>query len=392
MADAKFCDKCRKLINIKDFYKSNNLEKHPDGYMDICKKCATMHVDNWDPDTYLPTLEDCDVPYIPGVWNEMLLKYGRDKSKVSGMTIIGRYLATMKIKQYNQWRWKDSEYLQAKADKEVEETMKRQGYSMQEIDEVIQNSKKPGGEKPWFEEEPDFGSKSYEDYFGSDMSEDLDLTEEEKVMLRLKWGKAYRPEEWVQLEQLFVDMMNSYDITAAGDINSLKMMCKASLKANQLMDIGDIDGAQKMTKVYDGLMKAGKWTAAQNKTDGNEIVDSVGELVALCEKDHYFERFYIDTPKDKADKIIIDNQKYLFELVNNESSLNNLIENALKSIEDEKNMIEKAGEEAEKMNDDESLFDYDSKIDSITDEDFQDFENFKEEELSFNDFLGEEDW
>jgi hypothetical protein len=45
-------------------------------------------------------------------------------------------------------------------------------------------------------------------------------------------------------------------------LNTLKLACKCSLKANQLLDIGDIDGAQKATKMYDGLMKSGKWTAA----------------------------------------------------------------------------------------------------------------------------------
>jgi len=49
--------------------------------------------------------------------------------------------------------------------------------------------------------------------------------------LRLKWGK-YRDEEWVQLEQLYNDMMNSYDIQTAGHIDTLKMVCKTSLKAN----------------------------------------------------------------------------------------------------------------------------------------------------------------
>jgi hypothetical protein len=31
--------------------------------------------------------------------------------------------------------------------------------------------------------------------------------------------------------------------------------------------MGDIEGAQKATKMYDGLMKSGKFTAAQNKAE-----------------------------------------------------------------------------------------------------------------------------
>jgi hypothetical protein len=34
------------------------------------------------------------------------------------------------------------------------------------------------------------------------MEDDLgnDLTDEDRTYLRLKWGKAYKPEEWVKLE------------------------------------------------------------------------------------------------------------------------------------------------------------------------------------------------
>mgnify|MGYP002508999287 CR=1 FL=1 len=39
-----------------------------------------------------------------------------------------------------------------------------------------------------------------------------ELTDEDKTYLRLKWGKTYRPVEWVQLEQLYDEMMQSYDI------------------------------------------------------------------------------------------------------------------------------------------------------------------------------------
>ena len=38
-----------------------------------------MHVDNWNPDTYLWILEECDVPFVPKEWNGILkdLYYNR---------------------------------------------------------------------------------------------------------------------------------------------------------------------------------------------------------------------------------------------------------------------------------------------------------------------------
>ena len=160
------------------------------------------------------------------------------------------------------------------------------------------------------------------------------------------------------------------------------MVCKTSLKANQLLDIGDIDGAQKAVKMYDQLMKSGKFTAAQNKAESGEYVDSVSELVALCEKDGFIPRYYTDGPKDKVDKTLLDLQSYTRTLVTEEMNLGNLIESAIKQIEldKEKEAIED-GEDADDLDD--LLFDEDSKK-LLADEDFVDFKEF-EEELGEND-------
>jgi len=91
-------------------------------------------------------------------------------------------------------------------------------------------------------------------------------------------------------------MTESYDIQTAGHFDTLKLVCKTSLKANQLLDLGDVDGAQKMIKMYDSLMKSGKFTAAQNKTENGDYIDSVAELVAMCERDGFIPRYYIDGP------------------------------------------------------------------------------------------------
>ena len=99
-------------MDEKNFYKSNNTEKYPTGYLDICKKCATMHVDNWDPNSYLWIIQELDMPYMSDEWNKLLATYGKDKSKINGTSIIGRYIAKMRLKQYREYRWADNEFLQ----------------------------------------------------------------------------------------------------------------------------------------------------------------------------------------------------------------------------------------------------------------------------------------
>lgn len=389
-----FCEKCKRTMSADQFYASNNLDKYPnEGKLKQCKKCITMHVDNWNPETYLWILQECDVPYIPEEWHKLMSSYARDKSKVTGMTILGRYLSKMKLNQWKKYRWEDNEFLQEQADAKTRETMERQGYKQSEIDTVLQEGRFviPEGElvEPVYADSEPEGVQ--EDYFAQHCAvpeEDiqLDLTEEEMIALRLKWGKTYRPEEWIKLEQLYEEMMNSYDIQSAGHIDTLKLVCKTSLKANQLLDIGDVDGAQKMVKMYDGLMKSGKFTAAQNKAESGEYVDSVSELVAICETEGFIPRYYVDEPKDKVDRVLQDLQNYTHSLVTEEMNLGNLIENAVKQIELDK---EKEAQGDAEAADDEDLLDnllFSDEAESvIKDEDFETFYNYEEELAALDD-------
>lgn len=387
MDNTYYCEKCNKTMNADQFYSSNNLEKYPnEGKLNQCKKCITMHVDNWNPDTYLWILQEIDVPYIPDEWNKLMATYAKDKSKVTGISIIGRYLSKMKLKQFKDYRWKDNEFLQELNNSKIEQTMKRQGYDAQAITQAITKATfdMPIGELAEPSHETTDNEEVIEDYFAnqsgaSESDFNDELTEEDRLYLRLKWGKSYRPEEWVRLEQLYNEMMDSYDIQTAGHVDTLKLICKTSLKANQLIDIGDVDGFQKMSKVYDSLMKSGKFTAAQNKAESGEFIDSISELVEICEKEGFIPRFYVENPMDKVDETLADLKGYTRSLVIEEMNLGNLIENAVKEM-----AKQEAKEEDEDIEDELNL----EEIEALKDEDFEDYKEFIEEESEAdNEFL-----
>ena len=370
-------------MGADQFYGSNNLEKYPNGKLDTCKKCITMHVDNFNPDTYMWILQECDVPYVPDEWHKLLEKYAYNRDKLTGMTILGRYLSKMKLKQHKDYRWKDTAFLQEMADTKKEQAMKRQGYDAQEIALQLEKDRQYLPEdgivkEPVYDETP---SAPYpdEDYFAEQCGGEelnIDLTDEDKTYLRLKWGKTYKPEEWVKLEQLYEEMMQSYDIQGAGHIDTLKLICKTSLKANQLIDMGDIEGFQKMSKVYDSLMKSGNFTAAQNKSESGEFVDSIGELIELCEKDGYIERYYVESPNDKVDLTIQDMQRYTRTLIEEETNISTMVEKALRENA-------KEDEEDAKNNESDIIDEADLSIEdlekTLKDEDYTDFEDFKDE-------------
>ena len=91
MADA-FCEKCNKTMDENNFY------TYKDGHKtELCKKCLTMHINNFDPSTFLWLLEKMDVPYIPEEWN-ILRDRGdaKDPLKMKGRSVVGKYLNIMK--------------------------------------------------------------------------------------------------------------------------------------------------------------------------------------------------------------------------------------------------------------------------------------------------------
>ena len=340
-----YCEKCNRTMAAEQFYSSNNLEKYPnDGKFPMCKKCMTMHVDNWNPDSYMWIIQEADVPYIPEEWNKLMASYAKDRSKVTGMTIIGRYLSKMKLKQFRDYRWKDTAFLQELAKSKREQIMKEQGYDAQQIAlanerasfEVPQNIAIPD-----LAAEPvnPFLASGTEDYFADQSGasdDDIDLTDEDRLYLRLKWGKTYKPEEWVKLEQLYNDMM----------------------------------------------MKSGKFTAAQNKAESGEYVDSVGELVAICEKDGFIPRYYLGEPNDKVDQTIIDMKRYTRTLITEETNLGNLIEEAIKNNQKEDE------EERNSKDTDTGLLDVEELEEELRDKDFEEYSEFLDnEEASDADLL-----
>lgn len=139
--------------------------------------------------------------------------------------------------------------------------------------------------------------------------------------------------------------------------------------------MGDIEGFQKVSRVYDTLMKSAKFTAAQNKAETGEYVSAIDELVLLCEREGFIPRFYISKPNDRVDETLADLRTYTHRLVTEEMNLGNLIENAVRTM-----AREEAKEEDLETTDEQELdLDAISK-EVLSDEDFVEHANFLEEE------------
>lgn len=166
-----------------------------------------------------------------------------------------------------------------------------------------------------------------------------DLTKEDKIYLATKWGRFYRPSEWVMLEQDYDKYKQSFDIHDADTENALLELCKINLKTHQALDSNDVDTAQKYTKMQEMLRKSSKFTAAQAKEEEKDFVDSVGELVAYCERNGgAIPNYELEVPYDYVDVEMKDTQDYLRHLVYEDSTIMNVIESYIKKRDIAKQM------------------------------------------------------
>ena len=367
------CEKCGKQMDDKNFYTYKNGDK-----TELCKSCLTMHIDNFNESTFLWLLEKMDVPYLPSEWNVLRDKaYAKDPYKMNGMSVFGKYLAKMRLKQWKMYGWADTEALQEKhcqkmmqdrEDREEYEQSLKEQLNRGEINEAqyktLTSTAKQHAEMSMTAPPPQGMPSNFYDEKNF-MSEDElvdpagELTQEDKVYLAMKWGRLYKPDEWISLEKNYNEMMNSFDIQDADTINTLVLLCKINLKMNQAIDCGDIDGALKSSRMYDSLRKSAKFTAAQNKELKSDFVDSVGELVAMCEREGFIPRYALDIPQDKVDITLKDMNAYIKKLVTQDLGFGQQIEDSIKKLQIQKEMREQDDGFAFEDEDDDGLRDQD---------------------------------
>lgn len=413
-----YCQKCHKTLKDTQFYTYKDGTK-----VEMCKSCLTLHVNNFKPDTFLWILEKMDVPYVPSAWNVLRDRdYAKDNTKVGGSAVLGKYLGKMRLNQFKGKGWADSAELQKEEEEKTKEHMQQvkeqekwaiEQYQAGEIGEAeyktltssltqelrqseIQNSPIPTPQPmistpTGYGVGPDGTAVGYNSMFNENyyMPEEdipdpsLELTDDDKKYLVMKWGRAYQPREWVELEKMYTEMDNSFDIQDADTINTLVLICKLNLKANQALDSGDYDGFAKLSRSLESMRKSAKFTAAQKKEEAADVVDCVGELVSMCERQGFIPRFATDIPQDKVDITLKDMNEYVRKLVTQDLGFGQQIEDALKKIQIQKELQEQEailGDDEENEVEDKDYQDYFAEIEAQKKKDLEMIEESLAEE------------
>ena len=276
-----FCTCCKKTLDEKQFFKTSRTDKHPTGVLPECKTCLAMRVDDTDPMTFLPILKEVDVPYIPSEWRKLLMK----KSAKAG-SIVGKYISLMHLNQYKKYRWADSE---AKTKEETESllaAMRQETDSESEAEAKVE-----------------------------------ELTQEEINELKVNWGEDYTEDQYLYMEQMLQDMMESYVIQDPIAISNARMICKMTMKMNKYVDIDDVASASQIGRQLDMFIKSANLAPVQQK-DRQHTTFAISQLAFLVEREGGFiPEFYIDQPNDKIDQVLRDMQEYTEYLVRGESNI-----------------------------------------------------------------------
>lgn len=341
------CIKCGREKSEKEFFKMNTGER-----CDMCKVCLTMHIDNRKPESFMWILEKFNVPYIEKKWIELSNRiYMKDPAKFGPGSVIGQYLRMMNMSQYKDYTYADSDKLNFEDQKLEQEAAARRETQSDENYEADLLNKLESGEISQAEYNtltltnaqdetliigggaatfiPDFTAID-EGKIASELSED------EIQYLILKWGGHYRPSEWIAMEEMYNSYANEFELNV-DRIETLKKMCRTSIKMDQALDLGDVSAYKAYSAVMKDLRTTGKFTEAQNKEEKQRYLDSIGELVALCEREGgIIEQFPVDPdeyPQDKIDLTIKDLKSYYYNLVAKELGLGDLIESYIEKLE-----------------------------------------------------------
>lgn len=325
--DKIFCPCCRKTLDVKNFFKTNRIDKHPSGYLPECKTCVSMTIDDTDPSTFLSLLKEIDIPYMPTVWRELVVK----KDPKAG-SIIGKYVSKARLNQYKRYRWADTQSL---VDKETDsllealrQTSENESEAEKQVEAIMNFTDIPSQKSPMnVDDGPSMSAGMYQLIGLTPETSKYHLTQKEIDELKVTWGRDYSEDDYMALEQQFHDMQSSYVINDPIAISNAKIICKMTLKMNKFLDIDDVESVSKISRQLDLFIKSANLAPVQQK-DRQSSTFAISQLAFMIEKEGGFiPQWDTSEPMDNIDMILKDMQDYTNSLVLGESNINEMAKN-----------------------------------------------------------------
>jgi len=270
------CDVCKETKPLKkNFFKSRN-PLMPGGRIGVCSKCLNELFDYEDPIDfqyilmyfYLPFLEDL---YFKAMKEEYPL---------------GKYLQNLGMNQYKNY----------------------EGVLLHRFLEYT----------------TEIDNNPVESFKDS-------LSDEEKAILRVKWGDMFTEEERIKLEMFCNDMKADYDIGDAAIEDYLKKIAMISIMMERAIKEEEYVQFKNLNQAYDKLMQSAKFSENQKDTHR----DNVNCFAVFV--DHLETNGFMPTKIEEEADIVDQTEQNIFEwtrdLVLGETELRNQVESALKHLQ-----------------------------------------------------------
>lgn len=337
MVKNKVCKRCHKTYAEDKFYRTRkDSQEYEDDLLPVCKTCMENNFKASDPNTFMHYLKALDIPWIPSEYRSIYNKNVKP-SAPNSIAIFGKYIMKMKLKQFSQYNFFDSQEAQEKLEApENYDSIENYNYNLP-LDKVVFN---PVKENNFHLEEVELSSRpAAETMIDQALLDEIDeenanrdnvnvtshLTRDDLKYLILKWGRAYSTEQLITLEISYLEMCEDFDIRTSTEKNYLKKYCKASMRYEENLDSLDFANAQKVSSMFTNINKEAGFQPIQNKGQDDDYLNSVSFLVKLAEskgpigKDLFKE--YLDYPEDIVDLSIKDIKKWQRDLVRDDDTI-----------------------------------------------------------------------
>lgn len=343
-SDKKVCIKCGIPRSYGNYYKLKMpTEDDPDGYMPLCKSCIEHVFKANEPATFIPILRYLDLPWIPTEYRKIYLAKAKP-GKPDNLAILGNYIVKMKLKQYKNYGFKDSDLAQDKFEiEETRDSIENYNYniSLLHLSPLLTNKNNTINEEDRVIKEKDLqvtASDEISDLSKQDCTQ-IQLTKEETKYLILKWGKIFTIDQLLTLEKQYQEMCQDFDIRNASQRNYLKKLCIISLRYDDLLLQQNYEDAKKLSSMYTSITKEAGFQPIQNKTANDDYLNSVSYLVKLAESEGPIPTYDVEENPDIVDLTIKDFKLWVKNLISDDENITERFDIAKQELDEQDKIL-----------------------------------------------------
>ena len=274
------CKECTKEYGEYNFYKGKSAFYNEGGttVIPICKQCVDDMIDYDDLDTVFAFLRRIDKPFISKLWMK------------DEMT-IGKYLAKLNMRQYNNLNYGDSDC--HNADEYIVLYNQQRFNIVETLGEVIDSS------------------------IDSSMTRET-MTRGQELIAR--WGDKYTDAEYFQLEDYYQKTCAVNEVNTVAMEANVIMISKMYVRMNQLLQKEEYGDFQKVAQIYNKMVDDTGLKPKDSKSSAeNAGLMSFSQVWENCEREGWIPPKKVEVPYDVIDVEMTAYLNFILRLTNRQT-------------------------------------------------------------------------